>query len=56
MDLASTGSNISKKNFLRAFVFATPVKIEEVVEPKPVKEKAPTKKEVQQSFIEEFKI
>lgn len=56
MDLASTGSNISKKNFLRAFVFATPVKIEEVVEPKPVKEKTPSKKEIQQSFIEEFKI
>jgi len=56
MDLASTGSNISKKNFLRAFVFATPIKIEEVpVEKKPV-EKKPTKKEEQQSFIEEFKI
>ena len=56
MDLASTGSTISKKNFIRAFVFASPVKIEEVVEPKPVKSKEPTKKEIQQSFIEEFKI
>ena len=30
--------------------------IEEVVEVKPKKEKEPTKKEIQQSFIEEFKI
>ena len=53
MDLASTGSTISKKNYLCAFVFATPIKIEESTKPDKKEEEI---KVEQQSFIEEFKI
>jgi topoisomerase-4 subunit A len=57
MDLASTGSSITKKSFDKAFKYSNPVKIEETVAPKK-KEEKPKKvdKQEEMEFIEDFKI
>ena len=61
MDLASTGSNITKSRYTKAFIVATLKKVDEVPkeEKAKTKEVKPTKKELQQQeleFIDEFKI
>ena len=61
MDLASTGSNITKSRYTKAFIVATLKKVDEVPKEEKVKTKEvkPTKKELQQQeleFIDEFKI
>ena len=58
MDLASTGSAITKKSFEKAFKYSNPVKIEEtVVVPKKKEEKTKkVDKQEEMEFIEDFKI
>ena len=58
MDLASTGSSITKKSFDKAFVFSVPVRIKENATPVKKKEEKPKKvdKQEEMEFIEDFKI
>ena len=59
MDLASTGSNITKSRYTKAFVVATLKKVDEVPKEEKAKEVKKTKAEVKQEeleFIDEFKI
>ena len=59
MDLASTGSNITKSRYTKAFVVATLKKVDEVPKEEKAKEVKNTKTEVKQEeleFIDEFKI
>ena len=58
MDLASTGSAITKKSFEKAFTFSIPVTIKETTGEVKKKEAKPKKVDVQEEmeFIEDFKI
>ena len=59
MDLASTGSNITKSRYTKAYVVATLKKVDEVAKEDKVKEVKKTKAEVKQEeleFLDEFKI
>ena len=59
MDLASTGSNITKSRYTKAYVVATLKKVDEVAKEDKQKEVKKTKAEIQQEeleFIDDFKI
>ena len=59
MDLASTGSNITKSRFTKAFIIASLKKVDEVAKEDKQKEVKKTKAEAKQEeleFIDEFKI
>ena len=59
MDLASTGSNITKSRFTKAYVVATLKKVDEVAKEDKQKEVKKTKAEMKQEeleFIDDFKI
>jgi topoisomerase-4 subunit A len=59
LDLASTGSNITKSRFTKAFIIATLKKVDEVPKDSKVKEVKKTRAEAKQEemdFIDEFKI
>ena len=58
MDLASTGSAITKKSFDKAFKYSNPVKIKESQGTPKKKEEKPKKvdKQEEMEFIEDFKI
>jgi hypothetical protein len=59
MDLASTGSNITKSRYTKAFVITTLKKVDEVekeTKPKEVKKTKAEAKQEELEFVNEFKI